>query len=174
MISLQLYTLCVGILFILAVLTYLILTKLTAPYGRHHTRGFGPNVPNRLGWIIMEFPALACFILVYIHGNNRLLTLPLIFCLMWTFHYSYRTFIFPFMTKTKGKKIPLLIALTGTIFNTFNAFINASWVSHLGSYAINWLLSLPFIIGLSLFIIGFVVHFWSDRILIKLRNNNNL
>lgn len=43
---------------VLAALTFISLLRFTAPYGRHYPgRGWGPEVSNRTGWIVMELPA---------------------------------------------------------------------------------------------------------------------
>jgi 3-oxo-5-alpha-steroid 4-dehydrogenase 1 len=40
--------------FVLAVLIFIVLFYIVAPYGRHVRRGWGATVRNRLGWVIME------------------------------------------------------------------------------------------------------------------------
>lgn len=47
----------------IAVITFIILLKVTAPYGRHVTKGWGPEIHNRLGWILMEVPVLLVLLL---------------------------------------------------------------------------------------------------------------
>ena len=38
----------------LALAVFILLMFITAPYGRHTKTTWGPLVPNRLGWVIME------------------------------------------------------------------------------------------------------------------------
>ena len=41
-----------------------------APYGRHTSNNWGPLVDNKIGWIVMELPALiVCPLLVLSSGN---------------------------------------------------------------------------------------------------------
>ena len=48
--------------FATAALTFMLLLRLTAPYGRHYSgRGWGPEMANRAGWIVMELPATVLF-----------------------------------------------------------------------------------------------------------------
>ena len=42
----------------IAVITFIALLRITAPYGRHAVGNWGPRISNRLGWIIMELPVL--------------------------------------------------------------------------------------------------------------------
>ena len=45
----------VGVL-ITAVFVFVLLSWVSAPYGRHDRKGFGPRIPVRTGWIVMEAP----------------------------------------------------------------------------------------------------------------------
>ena len=44
----------------LAALTFIALLVINAPYGRHLRRGWGPQIPSRVGWIVMENGKLPC------------------------------------------------------------------------------------------------------------------
>lgn len=170
MIDRSVYNGCVTVMFALAIATYFTLRKITAPYGRHITSGWGPSLPNRWGWVIMELPAVVVFAFVYFKGAHRLAVVPVSFFCLWQLHYVYRTFIFPWLIRTANKKMPVVIVLLGVAFNTFNAFINAVWISHFGPTALSWMWRVPFIAGVILFIIGFILHVSSDATLIKLRS----
>ena len=37
----------------------------TAPYGRHARKGWGPTMPARWGWVVMEAPSPIGFAVVY-------------------------------------------------------------------------------------------------------------
>ena len=45
--------------------------RVVAPYGRHTTTKWGPLVNNKLGWVIMEAPALIIFACFFIFGTNH-------------------------------------------------------------------------------------------------------
>jgi protein-S-isoprenylcysteine O-methyltransferase Ste14 len=154
---------------LLAGVTLLALLFITAPYGRHDRKGWGPTVPNVAGWILMELPAVALFIWIYMQGEQRWETVPLVLLGMWQFHYIHRTFIFPFRLKTKGKRMALSIVGMAIVFNTLNAYVNARWLSQFGSYEMEWLTDPRFIVGAIIFAIGFHINFKADRILINLR-----
>ena len=55
---------------LLAGATCLALLFVTAPYGRHRRPGWGPTVSNRVGWILMEMPAVALFIWIFTQGEH--------------------------------------------------------------------------------------------------------
>src|SRR5262245_35399327 len=74
----------------------------TAPYGRHARSGWGPTIASRLGWVIMESPAVLAFIGVYAFGRNALQPAPLVLCSLWLTHYVHRSFIFPLRLSRAG------------------------------------------------------------------------
>lgn len=152
-----------------AAITALALIFITAPYGRHAREGWGPTVPNTVGWILMELPAVVVFCWIYAMGENRSASAPLALLAMWQFHYIHRTFIFPFRLKTNGKRMALSIAGLAILFNSLNAYVNARWLSQFGHYPDDWLTSPQFIVGLAIFALGFYINFKADHILINLR-----
>lgn len=141
---------------------------ITAPYGRHASRKWGVSIPNRWGWVLMEIPALALtpFIYIYIGNYNLVAT---IMVLLWVVHYVHRTLIFPFQLNTKGKTMPLAIAVMAVFFNAGNGFFNGYWFGHYANYGSEYLYSARFIIGVSLFVIGMLINLQSDYKLINLR-----
>jgi len=164
-----LYQFGVIAIFILAVVTFFSLTFITAPYGRHHRIGWGINLPNRLGWIIMEIPAVVLFALVYYYGlRPENIVAILLFCL-WQFHYLHRTFVYPLRMKTNSKSMPLLIAFFGFTFNCLNAYINAYYLVNVAEYHLAWIYSPRFILGVAIFLLGFYINYRSDAILFRLR-----
>ncbi|HKK43648.1 MAG TPA: hypothetical protein VJ963_14620 [Bacteroidales bacterium] len=44
-----------------AVILLPLLLKVVQPYGRHSAGKWGPLISNRVGWLIMEMPALVIF-----------------------------------------------------------------------------------------------------------------
>ncbi|MGB1248019.1 MAG: DUF1295 domain-containing protein [Chitinophagales bacterium] len=156
---------------VVAIITffYLLIVK-NAPYGRHTQKGWGLEVSNRTGWLIMEIPALVGFYVFFFLYFEKW-TMPLvIFAALWGLHYIYRALIFPFRIKTKGKKMPLAIALSGLLFNGVNTWIIGAYLAlNIQKYVIDWLFSFPFIIGIIVFFIGWIVNQHSDHILLHLR-----
>ena len=156
--------------FALAALTLVSLLRFRAPYGRHYAgTGWGPAIPNRLGWILMELPATALFAYVYATGEAAAQTVPLILLAMWQGHYLNRTFVYPFRTRTSGKRMPLVVVLSGFAFNVLNAYVNARFISHFGAYDIAWLGDPRFIAGATVFLCGLALNIHSDNVLLRLR-----
>ena len=66
-----------------------------APYGRHARAGWGPTIPDRVGWALMESPSLVLFGAIFFAGAHRLEPAPLALWAMWTLHYANRTIVHP-------------------------------------------------------------------------------
>ncbi|MCH9688314.1 MAG: 3-oxo-5-alpha-steroid 4-dehydrogenase [Deltaproteobacteria bacterium] len=146
------------------------LSMVRAPYGRHYDgSGWGPRVPNWLGWIIMECPAVLLFLGVFALGDHRGQWVPLLLMGLWQLHYVHRTFVFPFRLHSRHRPMPLLIAGLGMTFNGLNAYVNARWISHLGHYADAWLLDPRLLIGVAVFATGYAINKRADRMLLALR-----
>jgi protein-S-isoprenylcysteine O-methyltransferase Ste14 len=150
-------------------LTFISLFFITAPYGRHARKGWGPEVGQRLGWVLMELPAVALWLGIYALGRNALQTAPLVLMGLWQMHYVNRTFVFPLRIKAEGKRTPLSIVGTAVLFNTLNAYVNARWVSELGDYPATWLADPRFVLGALLFLAGFAINQHADAVLMSLR-----
>lgn len=154
--------------FLTSVATALALLFLAAPYGRHARGGWGPTMDTRLAWVVMESPAVLAFLAIYSVGSHALELVPLALLAMWQAHYVQRTFVFPFKLRPGGRT-PVSVVAMGFFFNIVNAYLNARWLSELGSYDTSWLWSPAFIIGLTLFITGYRINRWADRVLANLR-----
>ncbi len=153
----------------LAVPTLLSLFFIPAPYGRHERKGWGPTIPARIGWIVMESPSVWFFAWVYLLGPHALEPVPLCFLAMWQLHYVYRSFVFPFLIRAEGRRMPLTIPAMAIAFNLLNDWVNARWISSVGAYPADWLSSWRFLLGTALFLGGFALNVTSDRTLRNLR-----
>lgn len=151
-------------------LAFLFLNFITAPYGRHSKASWGTQIPNRIAWVLMEFPSLLVFILCFTLGPAELDPLTWIFFALYVSHYTNRSVIYPWRTRTSGKKMPLVVALMAVCFNTMNGFLNGYWFSAFApGYGWEWLGSLPFITGMILYIGGGALNWYSDQVLLGLR-----
>lgn len=165
----HLHSWLVVLAFALAALTFLLLLRVNAPYGRFARPGWGPTLPARFGWVLFESPAVIVFAGIYFVGDNALQTVPLVLLAIWLFHYVPRTVLFPFLIRDTGRRIPVVVTLMAIVFNLLNAYINARWISHLGSYGTGWLTSAPFIAGAALFVLGWSINQQADYVLRRLR-----
>ena len=158
----------------LAIVTFVYLLRVTAPYGRHYTGGaWGPHIDNRLGWVIMELPTTAVFAAIYFVGDAAWNAAPLVFLFMWQGHYLHRTFVYPFRTRTAGRRIPVMVVGSGVVFNTLNAYVNARCISSIGEYNPEWLADPRFLIGAAIFLSGMALNIHSDNILLRLRRSSD-
>ena len=155
---------------VIGALAFILLLRVTAPYGRHSRKDWGPSIPNRVGWIIMELPSLVIFILAFLLGPVEAQPVCWIFFALYVFHYSNRSLLFPLRTRTSGKQMPLVIALMAVSFNLVNGFMNGYWFSaYAPVYDWSWLQDIRFILGLLLWLGGVFLNWWSDQILLDLR-----
>jgi hypothetical protein len=156
----------------MAVIIFFLLLKITAPYGRHSSPKWGPQVANHHGWLLMELPALAIMLFFFIKNftkeNIAIGLMTGLFCL----HYFNRSFIFPFRLHTSSKKMPVVIMASGIFFNLCNSFLLGYYFTHFANYETGWLTDPRFIAGIILFFTGLVINWKADNILIHLRRPN--
>ncbi len=165
------YTILILIDFVLAMIVFMALFFITAPYGRHARKGWGLLINNNLGWILMEAPSALLFGALFFLGDAPKNITTIIFLLMWEAHYLHRAFIYPLTISSGRKKMPVVIMLMGFVFNTFNAYTNSRFLfSFSGGYGVRWLWDIRFIIGATIFISGFIINRLADRTLRQLRN----
>ena len=134
-----------------------------APYGRHTSKKWGVSIDNKLGWIIMELPALLVCPAIYFYFKVDF-DISIMFICLWIIHYFNRTIIYPLRIKTKGKKMPLAIVLSAFFFNIVNGSINGYFLSNINLHSVSILIT-----GFLLFVLGLYINISSDNKLINLR-----
>ena len=154
---------------IIGILLFPVLIKNKVPYGRHTSQKWGITISNKIGWILMELPALLVCPIYYIFYNSNLYTINTLFILLWVLHYFNRTIIYPLRIKTKGKRMPLIIAALALFFNVINGLINGYYLSNTNYVEINYFMLL---FGLIIFFTGLIINIRSDNKLISLRLKN--
>jgi 3-oxo-5-alpha-steroid 4-dehydrogenase 1 len=165
----QLFPWLLGAWLALAAVVFPLLLFVTAPYGRHNRKGWGPQIPRTVGWIAMELPSPVLMGLLFFVGERTGIA-ALTFLLLWEVHYIHRSLIFPFRMQGGARQMPLLIALFALCFNLCNAYFNGRYLFALGpDHAVGWLLDPRFLGGAALFAGGFAINIHSDNILLRLR-----
>jgi 3-oxo-5-alpha-steroid 4-dehydrogenase 1 len=154
---------------VLAVFLFPIQLFVTAPYGRHARAGWGPSIPNRVGWFAMEIVSLAIFATLFLTGPSNKSAPMWVFFAFWVAHYTNRSLIFPWRVRTTGKTIPLVIVASAISFNAVNAGLNGYYLGSLASYPVSWLWDIRFITGAATFLAGAAMNIWADEKLIALR-----
>ena len=159
--------------FIFAIISFVLLFFVSAPYGRHQVKGWGPVIPTRLAWVLMESPACLLFFYFFFTGKNSFAIVPLILLAMWQLHYFHRAFIYPFQIRIKsGATMPVFVMLSGSFYCAINGYLNGTYIGSYASHLNNdWLLDPRFIIGLLVFALGYYMNKKSDAILRGLREN---
>lgn len=156
---------------ITAVIVFIALYKVEAGYGMLLTKKWGPTLPNRLGWVLMEAPVFVLMGVLWAYSDRTWELTPLVFFIVFQSHYFQRSFIFPFLLRGKSR-MPLSIMLMGVMFNTLNALMQGGWIFYLspaGLYTNEWLMTPQFIIGITIFFTGMYINIQSDKIIRNLR-----
>lgn len=165
----ELHRLVVVVYLGLAALVFVVLLRLPAGYGRHGSRKWGPALPPRPAWVLMESPAIVATILFFLVGRPFEHVTAWVFLGLWLLHYGYRTLVYPFLIRS-GHPVPIVVVTMGFLFNIGNAFLNAG-----GLFLVDpprpeaWLADPRFLLGLALFLGGLATHVHSDHLLRNLR-----
>lgn len=156
----------------IAVIVFPFALMITAPYGRH-SKKISLMLPAKWGWVLMELPSPLIFSYFVLSGENSVFSVVGVFFILFNLHYFHRTLIWPFMMRSKGKEMPLLIAFSALGFNIMNGSINGYLLGFLANYEMSWLSDSRFLIGLGLFIVGSAINVWHDYHLISLRKDGS-
>lgn len=156
----------------IAVGVHITMFFITAPFGRHTSKKWGPMIDNKLGWMIMEAPSLLIMAYFLFFGSYSFQSYVWILFGLWIFHYLNRTLIYPLRIKATDKKMPLFIVLNAILFNLMNAGLNGYFLAELADptkYGSDWITSPLFIVGALLFVVGMTINWRADHLLINLR-----
>ena len=146
-------------------------TFVRAPYGRFGATGFGPTLPVRLGWIVMEAPAPLAFAWGLATGTPRPITM--IFAAMWAIWYLNRGLVFPLRLRVRpGAQTSVTVVGLGALVTTTHGGLFGTW---LGRWPpdVAWLADPRFWLGSALFVAGFAVNVLADATLRALRSETS-
>ena len=156
----------------IAIITFITLLKINAPYGKFFNKNFGFSLPYKIGWFLQESISpifFAVFFLIDgIKSDNNVIW---VFFTIWILHSCYRSVIFPLRMGPNGSRIPIAIIFSAVSFNIINGFTNGYYFSN-AIYESNYYFEYNFIIGLILVMLGFYINFKADNILLKLKAQN--
>jgi protein-S-isoprenylcysteine O-methyltransferase Ste14 len=149
------------------------LLRISAPYGRHARGNWGPTLHFKIAWFLMEAAAIISFCWTFFRGDMPYSPISLLFFVLWQLHYLDRAVIYTIQMPSTKKRMPILIMISGLLFNSSNGYLNARFLSAYGpGYSLEWLVDIRFIFGIILFASGFLINRFADRILFNLRKNN--
>ena len=152
----------------IAIMVFFTLFFKRAPYGRYEQGNKSLKIPANVSWCLMELPSVITFLLIFLMAKPSAYTW--VFFAMWQLHYVYRSLIYPFRLKN-AKQVPIFITISATFFTTVNGFVNAYWLTHFQEITFSTLQTQHFIVGLILFVSGFVINVNSDNILFAINKN---
>jgi 3-oxo-5-alpha-steroid 4-dehydrogenase 1 len=152
-------------------ITFITLLKIPAPYGKFSKTNWGPMIPSKLGWIVMEIISPLALLYFFLNGNIEKTPTNIIFISLWTLHYFNRSVIYP-LKQNNPAKMPLLIAVLAFLFNVMNGYINGTYFGSIQEYSAEYMSNWNFIVGVCLFIIGAYINIKSDNILLSLRSKS--
>jgi 3-oxo-5-alpha-steroid 4-dehydrogenase 1 len=155
----------------LSLVTALASLFVTTPYGRFARDDFGPTVPQRAGWLLMEAPALLVFPIVFAMGPQSGEAVPLFFAGLWELHYANRAVYFPMTLRVKpGARMGLVVPLSGWVVVPLHAWLFATWYGRLGANLdASWLWDPRFWLGTATYLFGLGLILHSERTLRRLR-----
>ena len=167
---------------ITGVITFFTTLHLTAPYGRYSTaKGWGPLIPARWAWLIMESPNLFMpWVIAHVylgHWSNlltvvtdtRLANGPLL--LFYQFHYIHRDIVYP-LVRINGihhKPMPASVMLLAFLYCVWNGFLQSLALLVVQHYPASHLLSWQFGVGFVVFVVGFLINVRADSTLLSLK-----
>ncbi len=158
----------------LAAVTFVALFFITAPYGRFTRSGWGPRISARVGWILMESPVLVTFLVLFGISDRESNIVCLVFVAIFAAHYVHRALIYPFRVRSSRPSITIPVILMGALFNVGNGYLNGRYLFTLGpELTTSWLADPRFVIGVLLFISGYSLNQYADRVLIGLRTDGD-
>jgi 3-oxo-5-alpha-steroid 4-dehydrogenase 1 len=151
-----------------------------APYGRFASPRYGLSMSPRLGWFLMELPAVPVFCFFFFTGARWADPVPLLFGAVWLVHYSNRGYLFPYLLRTTpGAKTSfgLLVVMAGWGATALHGYLNASFLStHSAStqFTLSWLTDPRFGAGVVLYYVSFGLTIHSEAIVRNLRTTEEL
>ena len=149
-----------------------------SPYGRFGATARGLNLSPKLGWWLMEIPATVVFVAFYLTGPHRFETVPLVLAAIWLLHYGNRGWFFPLSIRQmpgKRSSFNIVVLAAGMVITSMHGYLNGSFFSHdyRHQYGTDWLTDPRFLIGVIVYLGGFILLVWSESIVRNLRDKNN-
>jgi len=154
----------------IALIAFPLLFWITVPYGgRHTSERWGPSIPARAAWCLMELPAPVSCLWAYSQGAQAGEPVSVLLVAAFLLHYAHRAVVYPLRMRSNGKRTPLLSAAIAVAVNTLNGTINGLAVGHVHLYGPEWLADPRFWLGAAAFVAGAAINRQSDSILRNLR-----
>ena len=159
--------------FLLAIINFVPQLFKPIPYGRHASSSGRLPVPTRIANMIVNLvPSVVFFVLTYfLAGQNSDQPPNIVFFCLWIIHFLERGLVAPLVFKYSQTKVALWIPLSSFLAYLLYSYINAEFIGS-AHFCDGFLYDPRFIIGLVLFIIGFIINRIADYQLVFLRKTN--
>ena len=156
-----------------AVVAFVALLKMPAPYGRHRGERWGPTMPAAQGWVVMELPSPIILTSFFLAGSQVKTPVTWLFVVLWWIHYINRSIVYPLRIGGSGTRIPISVVGMGVAFHVLNGYFVGHYLGEVGPvYDLGWPARAPFVVGACLFLTGFWINFKSDRDIIRQREES--
>lgn len=160
----------------IALVVFISLYFVRAGYGIFRTAQWGPSLPNKVGWVLMEAPVFLVMFILWAKSGIGLTIPQYIFFLLFQLHYLQRSFIFPLLMKGRSR-MPVSIMVMGIVFNVLNGMMQAGglfWFSHV-DYGMGaaYLAQPHAILGFVMFFVGMGINLHSDHVIRHLRKSGD-
>ena len=147
---------------------FLALSRIRAPYGHFVRAGWGPRLPPRLAWFLMESPGFWAFGAMFLAALPCPLV-PALFAALWMAHYLYRGFIYPALIRST-RAVPIVVVGLAIGFHLATAGLQTWEIYRIKpERPVSWLWDPRFVAGLTLFVGGFATAVRADNRLRALR-----
>ena len=155
-----------------AFVVFVCLYCVTAGYGQFRTRSWGWSINNKLAWILMEAPAFAVMLYVWLSAGASRHVPEFVLLLLFLLHYFQRSFVFPLLMQGSSQ-MPVVIMLMGALFNVINGVLQGGGLYWFPpkAYALGteYLAQWHVVAGIVLFFVGLAINWHSDHVIRHLR-----
>ncbi len=153
---------------------YIILQYCPANYGRHAPNRNNFMYSDKFCWFlhIIEVIMTIAHVFYYISTFEGCSMRNIIILSPFFIHYVNRGLIYPFLIDEKSKKFPLEMVFVVLSFVIPNSFVQCRSVLFNSTYSEDYLTSKQFLVGYSIFLIGFLTNTYSDYILTGLKRHH--
>jgi len=161
--------------FVLAVITCITQWVKPAPYGKHEREdpNWGPKIPQRLSHIISDaITGILMFSLVFFLFSTEVADkgiLNYVFYGLFMVHTLHRGLIHPLTMRYRSSSVPIGITIGGLMPNVLYQWLIANHIGVAG-YDSSYPYDPRFILGILIYVVGFVINRWADFKLRSLRS----
>lgn len=162
-----------GLMLSFAAAAALLLSGIDAPYGRYAvgaSKLWGFKIPGKAAWVLQELPNLVAIAICLAVADPAIAyaTPNVVLLAMFGFHYTNRTLVFPLLIRG-GKPTPFVPFILALVYCSLNGYAQARTLTYTTAYPAGWTTDPRFIVGVTVWALGFWINYQADAILRNLR-----